>query len=430
VLLFADQIAMLVQLFGFDFSFAERFRRALATGQRVQRIEMERELKKAAQLRRWTEEQINALLGLLQEHAGYLYTHGHALALAQHVLVQACAKVSPPTTAAFFCETLNNGGSAHYGLGAAVEEARRWGVLIIPPDVNRSSDRYHVETDAPELLGAEERGRGTVGAVRVPLSAIRGFSTEAVQHILAIRDAFGPFTSLLDFCRRVDRSLVGRRSVQVLIKLGAFNFTGLARAQLALAEQVYTATGDLLRAADRNPTALAPLEEELAELVTRHLHVAEWPPEVLAADELGHLGFYIANSDVRRGAVRIAEEFSTIEIAELAGHPHNAPVTIAGIVTTLRVRQTRKGEEMAWLCIADSSGAAECGIFPTAYQRVGQPTLLREGAFLVAKGRVAHEETTGTKVWIDQLVTISSVGAHMRALATAVEHQRSGLQVD
>jgi len=264
----------------------------------------------------------------------------------------------------------------------------------------------------------------------VPLCAIRGFSTETVQHIVAIRDAFGPFTSLLDFCRRVDRSLVGRRSVQVLIKLGAFSFTGLARAQLALAEQVYTSTGDLLRAADRSPTALAPLEEELAELVTRHLHVAEWPPEVLAADELGHLGFYVANSEVRRGALRIAEEFSTIEIAELAGHPHNAPVTIAGIVTTLRVRQTRKGEEMAWLCITDSSGAAECGLFPTGYQRLGQPTLLREGAFLVAKGRVAHEETTGTKVWIDQIVPVSSGGAQMRAVATAVEHQRSGLEVD
>jgi hypothetical protein len=56
---------------------------------------------------------------------GYLYTHGHPLALAQHVLVQACAKVNPATTAAFFCETLNNGGSAHDGLGARRARRRR-----------------------------------------------------------------------------------------------------------------------------------------------------------------------------------------------------------------------------------------------------------------------------------------------------------------
>jgi DNA polymerase-3 subunit alpha len=238
-------------------------------------------------LRRWTDEQFNALLALLQEHAGYLYGHGHALALAQHVLTQACAKVNPATTAAFFCEALNNGGSAHFGLGAAVEEARRWGVLILPPCVNQSGDRYEVQANDAEDIKA------AAGAIRVPLSAIRGFSLEAVHHIIAVRDAFGPFTSLLDFCRRVDRDVIDRRKLQALIKVGAFGFSGLARAQLALAEQVYSALGDLLRAADRNPTGVGALEEELAQLVGRHLDVAdEWPPEILAAEELGHLGFY------------------------------------------------------------------------------------------------------------------------------------------
>jgi DNA polymerase III alpha subunit len=95
------------------------------------------------------------------------------------------------------------------------------------------------------------------------------------------------------------------------------------------------------------------------------------------------------------------------------------------------VRQTKKGEEMAWLSIADPSGSVECGLFPNAYQRLGQPTvLLREGAFLVARGRVAHEESTGTKVWIEQIVPVSGTGAHMRALATAVEHQRSGVAAE
>ena len=78
-----------------------------------------------------------------------------------------------------------------------------------------------------------------------------------------------------------------------------------------------------------------------------------------------------------------------------------------------------------------SRGSVECGVFPNAYQRLGQPSLLlREGAFLVARGRLAPEETTGSKVWIDQLVPISGAGTHMRALATAVEHLRAGVEVD
>jgi hypothetical protein len=62
------------------------------------------------------------------------------------------------------------------------------------------------------------------------------------------------------------------------------------------------------------------------------------------------------------------------------------------------VRQTKKGEEMAWLSISDASGSVSCAVFPNAYQRLGQPAVLREGAFLVARGRLAHEEATGTNV--------------------------------
>jgi DNA polymerase III alpha subunit len=86
-------------------------------------------------------------------------------------------------------------------------------------------------------------------------------------------------------------------------------------------------------------------------------------------------------------------------------------------------RQTKKGEDMAWLSIRDASGSVSCAIFPSAYQRLGQPAVLREGAFLVARGRLAHEEATGTNVWVDSIVALSGAGAHLRALATAVDHQ-------
>jgi len=64
---------------------------------------------------------------------------------------QACLKVNPSTVAAFFAEVLNNGGSAHYGLAAAVEEARQWGVVILGPSVQSTQDSYVVEDEPPEL---------------------------------------------------------------------------------------------------------------------------------------------------------------------------------------------------------------------------------------------------------------------------------------
>ena len=127
----------------------------------------------------------------------------------------------------------------------------------------------------------------------MPLTAIRGLGAETVRHILQMRAVFGPFTSLLDFLRRMEPQQISRRELQVLIRLGAFSFTGRSRAQLALVEQIYASTGELLRATDRDPTDVAPLEDELPDLLGAHTNVVEWPPERVAADELAHLGFYV-----------------------------------------------------------------------------------------------------------------------------------------
>jgi DNA polymerase-3 subunit alpha len=163
------------------------------------------------------------------------------------------------------------------------------------------------------------------------------------------------------------------------------------------------------------------VEEELTELVGHRIGVIEWPPEVVAADELAHLGFYVVPRDVQQNALRIAEEFSTTDIAELSGHPHNAVLSIAGVVTTLRIRQTKKGEQMAWLTLTDGTGAIESAIFPRAFAQLGQPaSILREGAFLVATGKVAHEETTGSKFWVDRIVNLHR-GAWGAALKISIE---------
>src|SRR6266852_8835144 len=73
-------------------------------------------------------------------------------------------------------------------------------------------------------------------------------------------------------------------------------------------------------------------------------------------------------------------------------------------------RTTKKGERMAWLTLADGTAAIECSLFPNAYERLGQTgqaqSSLREGAFLVARGRVAQQEATGSKLFIDDIVNL------------------------
>ena len=76
--------------------------------------------------------------------------------------------------------------------------------------------------------------------------------------------------------------------------------------------------------------------------------------------------------------------------------------------------------------LVDRTGAIECAIFPNAFARLGQPTsLLREGAFLVTTGKLAHEETTGSKLWINRVTTVGGVGARQEALRAALEYRQA-----
>jgi DNA polymerase-3 subunit alpha len=426
--LYADQLVDLVKLLDFDHAWAERFRRAIAVGPTGGRDVMERAIREAGARLGWSAEQTSALIGLLVEHVGYVHLHGHALAMAHHVFRQACLKVNPLTAPRFFAEVLNNGGSTQYGLGCAIEEARRFGLLLLPPCVNRSADRFTVDAQHADAAAASDDRqplRVAVGAIRVPLTAVRGLGPRAAPHILAARRAFGPFTSLLDFCRKVDRRLVSRHDLLLLIKLGAFEFTGLSRSQLAAAEQSYASLADTVRYADDDTVDLGTLEDELRGAALRYLPSAEWSPETVAAFELAHLGFYTASPhEVARHARRLTEEFGVTSIAELVDFPDHTTASVGAVVTNLRLRLTRKGEKMAWLTLADATGAIEAAVFPQAFARLAEAPRgdfpLREGAFLVARGRLNQEEATGTKLFIDELVRVHP-GAWRSALVVAIE---------
>jgi len=87
-------------------------------------------------------------------------------------------------------------------------------------------------------------------------------------------------------------------------------------------------------------------------------------------------------------------------------------------------RTTKKGEKMAWLTLADGTGAIECAVFPNAYERLAETSQaqssLREGAFVVARGRVAQQEATGSKLFIDDIVNLYP-GAWPSALVISIQ---------
>src|SRR5260370_13416499 len=123
----------------------------------------------------------------------------------------------------------------------------------------------------------------------------------------------------------------------------------------------------------------------------------------------------------------LVEEFGVVSIAELVDYPDKAPASVGAIVTNLRLRTTKKGEKMAWLTLADGTGAIECAVFPNAYERLAETSQaqssLRERAFLVARGRVAQQEATRSKLFIDEVQILGGTATQLSALAVAIAEQ-------
>ena len=101
-------------------------------------------------------------------------------------------------------------------------------------------------------------------------------------------------------------------------------------------------------------------------------------------------------------------------MADLVDLPDKAPVSVGAIVTNLRIRTTKKGDRMAWLTLADATGAIEAAVFPQAFERLTETSNgefpLGEGAFLVARGRLSQEEATGSKLFADELFAMRGKG--------------------
>jgi DNA polymerase-3 subunit alpha len=254
-----------------------------------------------------------------------------------------------------------------------IDECRAMGAEVLPPDVNLSGLRFGVAS----------------GTIRFGLGAIKNVGEKAIESVLAARDAEGPFTSLADLCRRVDLQLVNRRVVESLIKAGAFDSLGQARAQLMAEldgamesgqrhqrerDQGQASIFDLMGGGAPAPVA-APAEAP----------VPEWDPDQLLMYEKEVLGLYLSGHPLKR-VWEQAQRGGAITIADLASREDGARVVLCGLIGAVREINTKNGDRMAFATLEDMDGAIELTIFPETFRQ--SATHLKSGVPLLVRGKV------------------------------------------
>lgn len=233
---------------------------------------------------------------------------------------------------------------------AYIAEARESGIEVLPPDVNVSEMAF----------GA------TDGKIRFGLGAIKGVGEGAVEAIIEARNA-GPFKSLFDFCERVDSRRVNKKTLEALVKAGAFDFEKRPRKQLfetldravdgGAATQRDKASGQeslfgLLGGSASSPTPIA----------SDYVKTEEWSEKERLSFEKESIGFYVSGHPLdqyQKELRRYARPVTSIQRAR-----KDEKIAVAGVVAALRERPTKTGKRMAWVTLEDLSGSVELVCFP------------------------------------------------------------------
>jgi DNA polymerase-3 subunit alpha len=317
------------------------------------------------------------IFAYIEPFAGYGFNKSHAAAYGWIAYQTGYLKANYPLQ--YFAALMSSVRDKTDKLVEYIEEAKKMGIIVLPPDINESLVDFAV----------------VEGQIRFGLAAIKGVGEGAVDAILAVREKDGPFGDFFELARRVETRAVNRKVYEALIKCGALDRLAGNRAQLLEAldgalEVAARETRDrelgqasLFGAIEDTTPALAPALPNVPAPST--MTALAWEKETLGIFVSGHPLADVAAALARAGAT---------SIRDLRGVEDDTPVRIAGLVTSVRRTLTKAQAQMLIATIEDMTGTIECIVFPKPYPQL-QGFFVEDGIVII-NGRLRLRERRGS----------------------------------
>ncbi len=404
IILYQEQVMQIVnRLAGFSMSEADSLRKSMAKKQRELMAASETKFVKGAVASGVSEKVAKELFQLMAYFAEYGFNKAHSTAYALIAYQTAWLKSNHPTeymAALMTCEMGNLDKVALY-----IEESKRLGIRVDPPCVNESLAAFTVVADRQ---------------IRFGLAAVKGVGEKAVESIVAARGKGGKFTSLFDFCERVDMRLVNKAVVERLVECGAFSFTGARRSQLAAVIEKAMEAGSTAHA-DRasgqatlfggggggNGSGTADLDREALP------DIPEWPESQLLSLERKALGLYVTSHPLATHS-RLLKRFSTTTVDGIGALPDQTALIVGGIVAQVKPTVTKKGrnqgEKMAQFVLEDLTGSVSSVLFPREYAKYRALLDSEEPVFAVGTADLRREKPS---LKVSALVPLRKIAEEM-----------------
>ena len=316
------------------------------------------------------------LFAFIEPFAGYGFNKSHAAAYAWVAYQTAYLKANHPLP--YFAALMSSVTSNTDKLVEYIDEAKKMGISVLPPDVNASLIAFAV-------VGNQ---------IRFGLSAIKGVGEGAVQVILDAREAGGPFKDLFELAKRVDNKQVNRRVFEALIKCGALDCLPGNRAQkLEALDTAMDIAAAESRDAQLGQVSLFGQTPEVHHALTPTLPILpppntmqalQWEKETLGIFVSGHPLADVADALARTGAV---------PIKDLRAREDDSFVVVAGMVESVRRTLTKAGQQILIAQLEDTTGTCEVVVFAKLYPQV--QALFEQDKILIVKGRLRMRERPG-----------------------------------
>jgi DNA polymerase-3 subunit alpha len=341
------------------------------------------------------------LFGLIEPFAGYAFNKSHSAAYAVTTCQTAYLKAKYPREylAGYLSAERDNAEK----VAEAMTECRRLGIAIYPPDVNRSDVDFALEE----------------GGIRFGLGAIKHVGGAAIESILAERESGAAFSSLEDFCSRVDWSTVNKRVVESLARCGALDSLGVERGRIvASLDRIVAFGAQMQRSVSGGQVSL--FGEAEAPPAVLQLAIAEPAAldEKLAWEE-EFLGIHVSRHPVTDAETEI-REIGALPVSAVTPEHNNASVAVGGLIRGIRSISTRDGRPMARFKLTDLQQTIEAVVFSRAYEHINGK--LTEGLIAVATGKLDANDGE-VRLLVDRLYTLEE--AHGQKLPNGHKNGRS-----
>lgn len=377
LIVYQEQVMAIAQkLAGFSLAGADLLRRAM--GKKKKEILDKEYIPFQAGMRErgYSDNAISMLWEILVPFSDYAFNRAHSAGYGMVSYWTAYLKANYPTE--YMAALLTSVRDDKDKSALYLSECRRMGIKVLPPDVNESESDY------------TPRGKD----IRFGLAAIRNVGEGAVELIKKARESKGAFSSFGDFLAKVDGQVCNKKTLESLIKGGAFDSLGHSRRGLM---SIYLEALDSISESKRAEAIgqfdlFGATNDNQITQMDLDYPVDEWDKRTLLAHEREMLGLYVSDHPLL-GVESLLASIADKPISAISGDEgsHNEEIlTIAGLITGIQRKVTRQGAAWAIITVEDLSGAIEVMAFSNTYNQYA--TLMGEDVIVLVKGRVDRRE--------------------------------------